>query len=68
MKKILLVVGQVYLGFFACVIVVCAIAILLAKGIGEFWAVFSPMNLVNWLLIGALGLPGVLLVQFGKKD
>lgn len=68
MKKILTLLGGIYLGLLACLIFVSAIGILISKGIWEFWNVFSPFNIINWAVTAVIALPGLALLAVGKKQ
>jgi len=67
MKTILYYVGVTWLILLGTLILVCSLGILFTQGIGKFWETMSPFNLVNWLVIALLAVPGLLLVQSSRK-
>lgn len=62
------VIGSIWLVILAITIVIGAVGIIAEGGMMQFWWVFSPFNVVNWILIGLLALPGVLLLRAGRKS
>jgi hypothetical protein len=62
--KVLRVLAAVWLSLEGIAILIGAIG-LLAKG--EFWAVFSPLNFVNWIVIGVIAMPAVALYAIADR-
>jgi len=67
MKTTLYYVGIVWLCILGALVLIGSLGILFTKGIWEFWAVMSPFNFVNWILIAVLALPGVVLLKLSGR-
>jgi hypothetical protein len=48
-------------------VVIGSLGVLFSQGIWKFWEVMSPFNIVNWLIVFVVALPGLLLVRFSEK-
>lgn len=74
-KKLIGTLARWYLGAAIVTIMIVAplaIVFLDPKGIGEglrtLWAIYSPLNLLNWLVVMAVLLPGLLVGMWADKD
>ena len=54
------------------VIAPLAIVFLAPGGVGEglsrLWAIYSPFNILNWLVVMVVLLPGVLVATWAEKE
>jgi len=65
--KTLKIIAYVWLGAVALLVLAGAVGILLNRGVWELMGVFSPFNILNWLLIALLAAPGLVLLHFAEK-
>ncbi len=67
MAKVLRIAGKIWMALLALIVVVCGLAIIFTEGIWMFWQIYSPFNILNWVLIFILGLPGFGLVKLADR-
>jgi len=61
MAKALRFIGNLFLGAALLLIIVCSLGVLVNKGLWEFAKLFSPFNIVNYVVMFAVLVPGIAL-------
>lgn len=77
MKRLRPLIGKIATAYLyaatAIILVVAPVGIVLLDpqglwhGLGRLWAIYSPFNILNWLVTMAVLLPGLLLAAWAEK-
>jgi chorismate mutase len=67
MSRFLITIGRIWLYVAAFLILLSYVSILVDDGFGELAAILSPFNVWNWLAVVITFLPGIGLLELGKK-